>query len=64
MPSFFHIILIEPLIIDNNFFQLKCLQVEKIQEFAGKFMTWLIMHVARMDQEIGKYVDGEGGQAR
>ncbi|WP_280140763.1 hypothetical protein [Natronincola peptidivorans] len=40
------------------------MQVEKIQEFAGKFMTWLIMHVARMDQEIGKYVDGEGGQAR
>jgi hemerythrin len=26
------------------------------QEFAGKLMTWLIYHVAKEDQEIGKYV--------
>lgn len=36
---------------------------EKIQEFGGKLMTWLIMHVCKMDQMIGEYVNGKGGQA-
>ncbi len=29
---------------------------EKIQEFSGKLMAWLIMHVGHMDQKIGQYV--------
>jgi len=29
---------------------------DRIQEFGGKLMTWLIMHVAGMDQKIGEYV--------
>jgi len=29
---------------------------------AGKLMTWLIMHVAGMDQKIGEYVKSKGGQ--
>jgi len=34
---------------------------EKIQEFGGKLMTWLIMHVGNMDQKIGEYVKSKGG---
>lgn len=34
---------------------------EKTQEFAGKLMAWLIMHVAKMDQRIGEYVANMGG---
>ncbi len=34
----------------------------KIQEFAGKLMTWLIMHVCHMDQKIGEYVKSKGGK--
>ncbi len=30
---------------------------EKIKEFAGKLMTWLIMHVGKMDQKIGEYAN-------
>ena len=33
---------------------------EKMQEFSAKLMTWLIMHVGKMDQEIGKYVKEKG----
>ncbi len=36
---------------------------EKIQEFGGKLMTWLIVHVGKMDQQIGEYVRSQGGQA-
>lgn len=36
---------------------------EKIQEFAGKLMAWLIMHVAKADQKIGDYVLNKGGQS-
>jgi len=35
---------------------------ELVQEFGGKLMTWLIMHVAKMDQEIGNYVKSKGGE--
>lgn len=28
---------------------------EKIQEFSARLMTWLIMHVGKTDQKIGKY---------
>lgn len=35
---------------------------EKIQEFSAKLMTWLIMHVGKMDQKIGEYVREKGGQ--
>jgi len=35
---------------------------DRIQEFGGKLMTWLIMHVAGMDQKIGEYVKSKGGQ--
>ena len=35
---------------------------EKIQEFSAKLMTWLIMHVGKMDQKIGEYVKSKGGQ--
>ena len=35
----------------------------KIQEFGGRLMTWLIMHVGRTDQKIGEYVRSKGGQA-
>ncbi|WP_423229824.1 bacteriohemerythrin [Clostridium aceticum] len=30
---------------------------ELVQEFSGKLVAWLIMHVAAMDQKIGEYVD-------
>lgn len=36
---------------------------EKIQELCAKLMTWLIMHVGKMDQKIGQYVNNKGGQA-
>lgn len=35
---------------------------ELVQEFGGKLMTWLIMHVADMDQRIGAYVRKQGGK--
>jgi len=35
---------------------------EKIQEFGGKLMTWLIMHVGKMDQMIGEYAKSKGGE--
>lgn len=35
---------------------------EKIQEFSGKLMAWLIMHVGHMDQKIGEYVKSKGGK--
>ena len=35
---------------------------EKIQEFGGKLMTWLIMHVCKMDQMIGEYAASIGGE--
>ncbi|WP_353093221.1 hemerythrin family protein [Tissierella praeacuta] len=35
---------------------------EKMQEFSAKLMTWLIMHVGKMDQKIGEYVREKGGQ--
>lgn len=34
---------------------------EIVQEFGGKLMTWLIMHVAKMDQKIGEYVNSKEG---
>lgn len=36
---------------------------EKIQELCAKLMTWLIMHVGKMDQQIGEYVKLKEGQA-
>lgn len=36
---------------------------EKMQEFSAKLMTWLIMHVGKMDQKIADYVKLEEGQA-
>lgn len=33
---------------------------EKVQEFSAKLMTWLIMHVGKMDQKIGEYVREKG----
>jgi len=35
---------------------------ELVQEFGGKLLAWLIMHVAAADQEIGAYVRAQGGQ--
>ncbi|KAB2954293.1 bacteriohemerythrin [Heliorestis acidaminivorans] len=35
---------------------------EVVQEFSAKLMTWLIMHVAAMDQKIGHYVNSQGGK--
>ncbi|AFS79567.1 hemerythrin-like metal-binding protein [Gottschalkia acidurici 9a] len=37
---------------------------EKIQELSAKLMTWLIMHVGRMDQKIGEYVKSKGGEVQ
>lgn len=34
---------------------------EKMQELSAKLMTWLIMHVGLMDQEIGQFVRQQGG---
>lgn len=36
---------------------------DKIKELAGKLMAWLIMHVGKMDQMIGEYVNSKGGKA-
>lgn len=50
----------------NNYveiFEKDGLSEEKIQEFGGKLMTWLIMHVGKMDQKIGEYVRNKEGQA-
>lgn len=33
---------------------------ELVQEFGGKLVTWLIMHVASTDQKIGVYVQNQG----
>ena len=35
---------------------------DKIQEFGGRLMTWLIMHVGKMDQRIGEYIKEQGGE--
>ena len=35
---------------------------EIVQEFGGKVMTWLILHVAGTDQKIGEYVQRQGEQ--
>ena len=35
---------------------------EKVQEFAARVMTWLIMHVGREDQRIGEFIRSQGGQ--
>lgn len=32
---------------------------ELVQEFGAKLMTWLIMHVAAKDQQIGNYVESQ-----
>ena len=45
-----------------NIFEQEGFTEEKIQEFAGKLMTWLIMHVGKMDQKIGEYVESKGGR--
>lgn len=48
----------------NNYvkiFETEGFTEEKIQEFGGKLMTWLIMHVGKMDQKIGEYVNSQGG---
>ena len=34
---------------------------ELVQEFGGMLMTWLIMHVAATDQNIGAWVKEQGG---
>ena len=34
-----------------------------VQEFGGKLMTWLIMHVAVMDQKIGVYAKSQGDES-
>lgn len=36
---------------------------EKMQEFSARLMTWLIMHVGKMDQKIGEYVKEKGVNA-
>lgn len=33
---------------------------ELIQEFGGRLMTWLIMHVAAEDQKIGEFLRSQG----
>jgi hemerythrin len=50
--------------IDNyvKIFEEEGFNEEKIQEFGGKLMAWLIMHVGKMDQKIGEYVKSKGGQ--
>ena len=37
---------------------------ELVQEFGGKLMTWLIMHVAASDQKIGAWVREQGGEGQ
>lgn len=36
---------------------------DKMQEFSAKLMTWLIMHVGKMDQKIGEFVKEKGVDA-
>lgn len=50
--------------IDNyvKIFEEEGFTEEKIQEFGGRLMAWLIMHVGNMDQKIGEYVKSKGGQ--
>ena len=50
--------------IDNyvKIFEEEGFTEEKIQEFGGRLMDWLIMHVGNMDQKIGEYVKSKGGQ--
>ncbi len=45
-------------------FEKEGLTENKIQEFGGKLMTWLIMHVGKMDQQIGAYARSKEGQAK
>lgn len=33
---------------------------EKIQELSARLMTWLIMHVGRVDQKLGEYAKEQG----
>lgn len=35
---------------------------KRVQEFSAKLMTWLIMHVGKMDQKIGEYIREKGGK--
>lgn len=41
--------------------ELEGLNEQGVQEFAAKVMTWLIMHVAGEDQEIGRFIRAQGG---
>lgn len=41
-------------------FELEGFTEEKIQELNAKLMTWLIIHVGKMDQKIGEYVKSKG----
>lgn len=43
-------------------FQAEGFTEDKIQELSAKLMTWLIMHVGKMDQKIGEYVRIKGVQ--
>lgn len=36
---------------------------DRMQEFCARLMTWLIMHVGKIDQKVGEYVRVKGGQA-
>lgn len=40
-------------------FQKRGYSEELVQEFGGKLMTWLILHVAVSDQKIGDYVKSQ-----
>lgn len=33
-----------------------------VQEFGGKIMTWLIMHVGDVDQKLGDYISKDKGE--
>jgi len=35
---------------------------ELVQEFSGRLMAWLIMHVGSVDQKIGEYVASQEGE--
>lgn len=37
---------------------------ELVQEFGGKLMTWLILHVAATDQKIGEYEQSMRGEQK
>ena len=36
---------------------------EKVQEFASRVMTWLLMHVGKEYQKIGVVIRSQGGQS-